>query len=583
MRHPEQLAALREPLDDAARPRRRTRAAARRSRSPTARRRTRRLDRAARPRTGASCCGSRPRTSSSPTPLDGRRPVGAALADLAGAALDASLRRSRARRRRPSAARRSEVAATRLAIIGMGKAGARELNYLSDVDVIFVAETRRGRRARASTSRTRLAMDTMRGIAELALEPPLWEVDANLRPEGKDGALVRTPRLAPRVLRPLGEELGVPGAAEGAAARRRPRARRARTSPAWPRRSGRARRARTSSTRCSGCASGSPSNIPADEVDVQLKLGPGGLRDVEFTIQLLQLVHGQADAGGAPARRRSEALDALADQGYIGRVEAAEFARDYRVLRLLEHRLQLRAAAPHPPDAARRGRAAGARPGDRARPTTRRAARRARGSARKLRGARRCTSGCSTGRCSRRSPRCPRSGYALTSEQAEARLAAIGFRDPRGRAAPHRRPHRRACRGARRSSAHLLPVMLQWFAEGADPDYGLLAFRRLSDDLGEAYWFLRMLRDSSGAAHRLTHVLSGSRFVGDPVRAHPRGGGLARERRASCGRARSTSCSRRRRRPSPGTRDDPDAAATRPADRPPPGGAAPGARRASWA
>ena len=60
----------------------------------------------------------------------------------------------------------------------------------------------------------------------------------------------------------------------------------------------------------------------------------------------------------------------------------------------------------------------------------------------------------------------------------------------------------------------LLPVMLQWFAEGADPDYGLLAFRRLSDDLGEAYWFLRMLRDSSGAARRLTHVLSSSRFVG---------------------------------------------------------------------
>ncbi|TPX03330.1 bifunctional glutamine-synthetase adenylyltransferase/deadenyltransferase, partial [Schumannella luteola] len=52
------------------------------------------------------------------------------------------------------------------------------------------------------------------------------------------------------------------------------------------------------------------------------------------------------------------------------------------------------------------------------------------------------------------------------------------------------------------------------FADGADPDYGLLAFRRLSDDLGEAYWFLRMLRDSSGAAQRLTHVLASSRFAG---------------------------------------------------------------------
>src|SRR5690606_9244916 len=60
----------------------------------------------------------------------------------------------------------------------------------------------------------------------------------------------------------------------------------------------------------------------------------------------------------------------------------------------------------------------------------------------------------------------------------------------------------------------LLPVMLQWFAEGADPDYGLLAFRRLSEDLGEAPRFLRMLRDSSGAAERLTRVLAGSRYVG---------------------------------------------------------------------
>jgi glutamate-ammonia-ligase adenylyltransferase len=70
---------------------------------------------------------------------------------------------------------------------------------------------------------------------------------------------------------------------------------------------------------------------------------------------------------------------------------------------------------------------------------------------------------------------------------------------------------------------HLLPVMLQWFSEGADPDQGLLAFRRLSDDLGEAYWFLRMLRDSSGAAQRLTNVLAGSRFVGMLLERIPEG------------------------------------------------------------
>src|SRR5690606_10159282 len=81
-------------------------------------------------------------------------------------------------------------------------------------------------------------------------------------------------------------------------------------------------------------------HISADEVDVQLKLGPGGLRDVEFTIQLLQLVHGQVD-DGIRQRATLDALDALAERGYIGRSQASEFGRDYRFLRLVEHRIQL--------------------------------------------------------------------------------------------------------------------------------------------------------------------------------------------------------------------------------------------------
>ena len=60
-----------------------------------------------------------------------------------------------------------------------------------------------------------------------------------------------------------------------------------------------------------------------------------------------------------------------------------------------------------------------------------------------------------------------------------------------------------------------MPVMIRWFADGADPDYGLLAFRRLSERLGDTPWFLRMLRDSSAAAESLTRVLSGSRYVGE--------------------------------------------------------------------
>src|SRR5690606_21578119 len=79
---------------------------------------------------------------------------------------------------------------------------------------------------------------------------------------------------------------------------------------------------------------------PAEDRDVQLKLGPGGLRDIEFTVQLLQLVHGATDES---VRQRDSlgALEALAAAGYIGRAQGESFARDYRFLRLLEHRLQL--------------------------------------------------------------------------------------------------------------------------------------------------------------------------------------------------------------------------------------------------
>jgi len=432
--------------------------------------------------------------------------VAAALADLAGAALDASLEVARRDIRFPA----EEIAATRLAIIGMGKAGARELNYVSDVDVIFVAEgSDELSEERAVEIATKLAMQTMKGINELALEPGLWEVDANLRPEGKDGALVRTldshlayyerwakswefqALLKARPLagdRELGEryvETIAPKVWSSASRENFVES---------------VQRMRERVT----------DNIPASELDVQLKLGPGGLRDVEFTIQLLQLVHGQAD----PLVRQVAtlpALIALAEQGYIGRVEAAEFSLDYRFLRLLEHRLQLSRLRrthlmPTDPDALRvlaraSGLATNATDLTEQWQRTKQAVRRLheRLFYRPLLSA---------------VAALPEDGLTLTSDQAEARLAAIGFHDPRGAL-----KHIAALTGgvSRRATIqrNLLPVMLQWFADGADPDHGLLAFRRLSDDLGEAYWFLRMLRDSSGAAHRLTSVLSGSRFVGD--------------------------------------------------------------------
>ena len=81
-------------------------------------------------------------------------------------------------------------------------------------------------------------------------------------------------------------------------------------------------------------------NIPAAQLERQIKLGPGGLRDVEFTVQLLQLVHGRTD----PAVRTKSTLDSLAAltrASYISRSDTEAFSRDYKKLRLLEHRIQL--------------------------------------------------------------------------------------------------------------------------------------------------------------------------------------------------------------------------------------------------
>ena len=442
--------------------------------------------------------------------------VALALSDAAAAALEAAIAVARTQittaGNGPVRFDTDEVRYTRLAVIGMGKAGAGELNYVSDVDVIFVAEgddEHDVTNARAVDIATRIAMLSMRGISQPDIEPELWEVDPNLRPEGKQGALVRTLEshlayydrwakswefqalLKARAF--AGDlELGqryVDG-----------------VSPLVWSSAGRenfvesVQRMRERVTE----------NIPSGEVHYQLKLGPGGLRDVEFTVQLLQLVHGSAD-DGVRERGTIAALDALSSRGYIGREEAAEFAGDYRLLRVLEHRLQLYRLRrthlmPQDPDALRvLARASTLAPnGEALVALWEKTKHEVRGLHERL-FYRPLLSAVAA---------LPEEEVLLSPEQAGARLAAIGFRDPQG-ALTHIAALTSGVSRRATIQRNLLPVMLRWLADGADPDYGLLAFRRLSESLGGTHWFLRMLRDSSGVAEKLTRVLSGSRFIGE--------------------------------------------------------------------
>jgi glutamate-ammonia-ligase adenylyltransferase len=69
----------------------------------------------------------------------------------------------------------------------------------------------------------------------------------------------------------------------------------------------------------------------------------------------------------------------------------------------------------------------------------------------------------------------------------------------------------------------LLPALLQWFAEGADPDAGLFGFRRLSEALGSTPWYLSTLRDEGEVAERLAHLLATSRYCTDLLEREPAG------------------------------------------------------------
>ena len=453
---------------------------------------------------------------SSSEPLAVVDSVAAALADLAGAAIEASLAVARADLASDFPA--TDIALVELAVIGMGKCGARELNYLSDVDVIYVgqsADPEKLSTERALMIATRLAQGTMRGIYEVSREPGLWELDANLRPEGKDGALVRTldshlayyDRWAKNwEFQALLKARPLAGSMQLGEAYMRGVAPKVWSSAARPGFVDQVQRMRERVT----------DNIPAADVDWQLKLGPGGLRDIEFTVQLLQLVHGQADET-VRLRGTIESLEALCAAGFVGRNEEDVFAQNYRLLRVLEHRIQLRDLTrthlmPRDEEGQRvLARASGLAPNVEALmelwTVTKRTVRQLheRLFYRPLLAA---------------VASLPEGGLQLSAEQAQARLAAIGFTDPRGALGHISALTSGVSRRATIQKA-LLPVLLEWFANGADPDNGLLAFRRLSEALGESHWYLRMLRDSAAAAERLTQILSGSRFVTDLLERIP--------------------------------------------------------------
>ncbi|MFC5266650.1 bifunctional [glutamine synthetase] adenylyltransferase/[glutamine synthetase]-adenylyl-L-tyrosine phosphorylase [Kribbella qitaiheensis] len=439
--------------------------------------------------------------------------VAAVLADLAGGALETALHIARNDyfKAHPGAAE------CRLAVVAMGKCGGRELNYVSDVDVLFVAEPLDGEpEAPALKTATQLASAAMRICSAHTAEGTLWPVDAALRPEGKSGPLVRTldshlayyQRWAKTwEFQALLKARPIAGDAE----------------------LGRAYAEKTDELVWSAADREGfvddvqamrrrvVDHIPAADMDRQLKLGPGGLRDVEFAVQLLQLVHGRSDES-VRSGTTLIALEQLTSHGYVGRTDGAMLADAYRFLRSMEHRIQLYRlrrthSVPDDDDDLRRlGRSLGFTKN----PITDLTA----AWKKHALEVRRLHEKLFYRPLLAAVARIPGGEVRLTPEAAKQRLTALGYADP---ASALRHIEALSEGVSRRSSIQrtLLPAMLGWFAESPDADAGLLAFRTISDALGSTPWYLRQLRDEGASAERLAHLLASGRYAVDLLQRAP--------------------------------------------------------------
>ena len=435
------------------------------------------------------------------------------LADLADATVVAAL-----------ALARGEVEGwevARLGVIALGKTGARELNYVSDVDLLYLAEPALDADGnpvcgtdKAIQVATKLVGAMVRVCGAQTTAGTIWQIDSALRPEGKAGALVRTlashrayyERWAKNwefqamlKARPMAGDLEL--AQEF-------------VDMVWPMvwrvadddqfvAETQAMRRRVVSL------------LPAIQADHEIKLGAGGLRDVEFSVQLLQLVHGRADER-LRLRGTFEALDALIAHGYVGRADGYDLNTAYRLQRLLEHRLQLhklRRTHLMPTDETNQrwlSRSIGLPDAKELTHLWRRATRRVLALHQRL----------------FYSPlleavaRIPSSEVRLTSEGAETRLRALGYGDPRA-ALRHIEALSTGMSRQAEIQRQLLPAMLGWFTAGPNPDHGLLAFRQVSDALGTSPWYLRALRDEGSTAENFAKVLASSRYAVDLLLRNP--------------------------------------------------------------
>lgn len=405
-----------------------------------------------------------------------------------------------------------------LAVMAMGKCGAEELNYISDVDVIFVGEPVGDTDPQVANRKATKVAGEFNRIGSACF----FEVDANLRPEGKSGALVRTldshvayyKRWAEtwefQALLKARAQTGYLPLGQDYLDKIRPMV--------WA-----ASQRESFVEDVQAMRRRVLENVPKELKHRELKLGVGGLRDVEFAVQLLQLVHGRSDES-LRVLSTVKALRSLVDAGYVGREDGNQLIEAYEFLRLLEHRLQierLRRTHTLPPEEDKQNlkwlaRIAGFKPQG-----LNSAAQMMDDHLRKIRLR-------ITDLHSRLFYRpLLNSVVAMSSEElklspeaAKLQLAALGYAYP-DRAFEHLTSLAAGTSRKARIQAILLPTLMEWLSGTADPDAGLLNYRKLSEAAFDRTWFLRKLRDEGIVGQRLMKILGTSPYASDLIIAAP--------------------------------------------------------------
>lgn len=410
------------------------------------------------------------------------------------------------RSREKVAERHPVVTELPFSVIAMGKWGARELNYSSDVDLMFVHDNVDGDETRCRPAAMALATAFKTDLSAPDGDGLGLRVDADLRPEGSMGPLTRSLDSYARYYSKWGEAWELQ-----ALLKTRPVAGDAVLGERfiamveqviWE--GGLDVDALRSIRRLKEQAEAAAS--PSD-----IKRSRGGIRDVEFSVQLLQLVHGRLDPG-LRSLATLDALQALTDHGFVGEEDRALLSDAYGFLRDLEHRIQLwdlRQTHDLPADTARRaqlGRSMGLGH-DPARELERRL-----GEVRSIvrdvheRLYFRPILDALVGSPSAR----------LGVEQAALRLEALGFLDVR---AATRALEELTSGLSRRSQAmqQVLPLMLDWLSLSPDPDLGLAQLRMVLANTPDHAALVTLLQVNPLAGERLCRLLGTSRLLGDLI------------------------------------------------------------------